>query len=84
MEHENSRNLFLYLLIQCKNRDKKYPILIRGYTAPCRATDNPLNIETLFYDKSRDFGSEVCLAEMLIKYPNLHECVWNKPKVVDT
>lgn len=77
MNNNESKSLFLLLLNLCKTRDKSFPIIVRGYTV-IDNLDNVTNIESLYKNKDIKFGHEYCLVEMLIHYPNLNECVWNK------
>ena len=72
-----SLKIFQYLLTLCKNRDDTIPILIKCHNVS-DALDGPTNIKKRYEDMSKPFGHGYCLAEMLIHYPNLEECVWNK------
>ena len=76
-KNSESLRLFQYLLSLCKNRDKTKPVIIRGYDV-INALDAPTNIEERYNDLSSPFGHEYCLVEMLMHYPNLNECIWNR------
>lgn len=77
MENEESRLMFMLLLSQCKSRNKDYPIIIRGYEV-VENMESTTCLKNIFEDKKLDFGCEYCLVEMLINYPNLNECIWNR------
>ena len=76
MENDESRATFMLLLSQCKARNSKFPIIIRGFGV----VDNMItssNLKKIFESEKNEFGCEYCLVEMLIHYPNLNECIWN-------
>lgn len=76
MENEESRNAFMLLLFQCKSRNNKFPIVIRGYGVVDNM-ESSSNLKKIFEDEKLEFGCEYCLVEMLMHYPNLNECLWN-------
>ena len=76
-KNSESLRLFQYLLSLCKNRNRNKPVIIRGYDV-INSLEEPTNIEERYNDLSSPFGHEYCLAEMLIHYPNLENCVWNR------
>lgn len=77
MEHEESRITFMLLLSQCKIRNKEFPVMIRGYGV-MDAPDEVVDLKQIFENPKLDFSFEYCLVEMLIHYPNLNECIWNR------
>lgn len=77
MENDESKSTFMLLLTLCKCRNKKYPVIIRGFKAS-DILDEPADLKDIYEDPKKDFPAEYCLAEMLIHYPNLNECIWNK------
>lgn len=76
MENDESRTTFMLLLSQCKARNDKFPIIIRGYGVNDNV-DSSSNLKKIFDDPKLEFSCEYCLVEMLIHYPNLNECLWN-------
>lgn len=77
MNNKKSKTTFMLLLTLCKTRNKEYPVVIRGFEN-CDNMDGPTNIQKLYEDPKDDFNCEYCLVEMLIHYPKLEECIWNK------
>ena len=76
MSNEESKATFLLLLTLCKNRNKNFPVVIRGY-ANHDNMHTPIDIKKIYEDPKFEFSCEYCLVEMLIHYPNLNECIWN-------
>ena len=72
-----SLKCFQYLLTLCKNRDEDLPIIIRSHDV-VDSPLHPVNIEEEYHDAKKAFGCGYCLAEMLIHYPKLEECIWNR------
>lgn len=77
MGNEDSRRVFKILLAQCKTRNKKFHVIIRGFGVVDNM-DSPTDLKQIYKDDKLDFGCEYCLVEMLIHYPNLNECMWNQ------
>lgn len=77
MENEDGKSTFLLLLTLCKNRNKEFPVIIRGFGNEDNMYE-PTDLKAIYEDPKRKFTCEYCLVEMLIHYPNLNECLWNK------
>lgn len=77
MSDEESKSTFLLLLALCKGRDKKFPVIIRGFEN-CDSMYEALDLKKIYDDPKKEFVCEYCLVEMLIHYPNLNECLWNR------
>lgn len=69
--------MFTYLVMLCRGRNKDLPIMIRGIDV-VNAVDSVTYIPDMYWNPKKPFGFEYCLAEMLINYPNLKNCVWNR------
>ena len=77
MNNKKSKATFMLLLALCKTRNKEYPVVIRGFENHDNM-DGPTDIQKLYENPKEDFNCEYCLVEMLIHYPKLEECIWNK------
>lgn len=77
MGHAESKTTFMMLLKLCQIRDRSMPVVMRGLTA-VDSFDRAVDIESLYGDMTYEFGCECCLIEMLLRYPKLNECVWNR------
>lgn len=76
MEVEERKEVFLLLLSRCKSRDRNYPVIIRNKGVN-DYMDEPIDLEYIIENPKIDIDCAYCLAEMLIHYPNLDECIWN-------
>ena len=77
MGHAESKTTFMMLLKLCQIRDRSMPVVMRGLTA-IDSFDRAVDVESLYDDMTYEFGCECCLIEMLLRYPKLNECVWNR------
>lgn len=76
MEVEERKEVFLLLLSRCKSRDRNYPVIIRNKGVN-DYMDEPIDLKYIIENPKIDIDCAYCLAEMLIHYPNLDECIWN-------
>lgn len=74
MEDEESRDTFIMLHELCINRDRRHPIIICSPFITDGLIPQQININ----DKNTSYISAKLLIEMLINYPNLDNCEWNK------
>ena len=77
MTDEKSKLTFLLLHAQCKVRNKEYPIVIITNDS-IDSRIHGIDFERFIAEDKYDFTCAYCLVEMLIHYPNLNECFWNK------
>ena len=77
MTDEKSRLTFLLLHAQCKVRNKEFPIVIITDDS-IDSRSRGIDFEKFIAEDKYDFTCAYCLVEMLIHYPNLNECFWNK------
>lgn len=72
-----ARKVFLSLWRKCMGRSREIPIVIRGYNV-LDELHWRTHISERYHDYGLAFGHEYCLAEMLINFPNIDNCIWNR------
>lgn len=83
-EKSPARPVFEHLWRRCMTRSRSIPIVLRGHGIT-ESLDKHLSIATLYHDYRHCFPFVYCLAEMLMKFPHLEQCIWNvetPPKMV--
>lgn len=72
-----ARPVFEKLWRSCMTRCRDLPIVMRSYGIVDALTD-PTNLSGRYHDYNSPYGHAYCLAEMLVNFPNLENCIWNK------
>lgn len=76
-EKSPARPVFETLWRICMGRSRNIPIIMRGYgVVDC--LDKTTKIIDRYHDYRYTFGNIYCLVEMLLKFPNLENCIWNR------
>lgn len=72
-----ARPVFERLWRTCMSRSRSIPVVLRGYAILDNLT-TPTKISERYNDCYHAFGDSYCIAEMLINYPHLENCIWNR------
>ena len=75
-EKSPARPVFEELWRTCMARSRSIPIVIRNRGIE-NSLDKPIHIADKYHDYNHCFSATYCLVEMLVKYPNLDQCIWN-------
>lgn len=83
-EKSPAKPVFESLWKLCMSRSRDIPIVLRGYCIQ-NNLESPTSIADQYHNYNTLFGSTYCIAEMLINYPHLDQCIWNRevaPKII--
>ena len=72
-----AKPVFECLWRKCMTRSRSIPIVLRGHGIT-ESLDRHLSIPDLYHDYHHCFPFIYCLAEMLLKFPHLDQCIWNR------
>lgn len=75
-EKSPARPVFEELWRTCMTRSRNIPIVLKNRGIE-NSLDKPINIADKYHDYGHCFSATYCLTEMLVKYPNLDQCIWN-------
>lgn len=78
MNNDESKFIFMNIINLCKNRDKNKKIIISAENIKDIDEINEIIFNEWYNNTTKIFTFYHCLIEMLIKYPNFENCIWNK------
>lgn len=76
-EKSPARPVFETLWKMCMRRSRHIPIVFRGYGIDDNLVSTT-RITEKYHDYSKSFSNIYCLTEMLLKFPHLENCIWNR------
>lgn len=71
-----ARPIFEELWRMCMVRSRSIPIVLKSKGID-NSLDKHISISEKYHDYRRCFSAVYCLVEMLTKFPNLDQCIWN-------